>query len=157
MSTVNSFINVGSAAVARDIPRARGWRVANELRVGRVSSVVLTVIAVLIALRSNTLVALLGVFGWSLFASTLVPALAIGLAWEGATRSGAIASIATGLALTLVLESLVWGKVIALPAGVSAAGLTLVASILVFLAVSWLTRSTAARDLDPDVRLIMNL
>ncbi len=157
MSTVNSFINVGSAAVARDIPRARGWRVANELRVGRVSSVVLTVIAVLIALRSNTLVALLGVFGWSLFASTLVPALAIGLAWEGATRSGAIASIVTGLALTLVLESLVWGKVIALPAGVSAAGLTVVASILMFFAVSWLTRSTAARDLDPDVRLIMDL
>ena len=44
------------------------------------------------------LVAFLGIFGWGLFASTLVPALAVGLNWKGATREGAIASISLGLA-----------------------------------------------------------
>ena len=95
MSTVNSFINVGAAAVTRDLPRALGWSVRDELRLGRGSSVALASVAVIMALQSNMLVALLGVFGWSLFASTLVPALAIGLAWEGATRAGALASIGT--------------------------------------------------------------
>ncbi len=127
MSTVNSFISVGAAAVTRDIPRAMGRTLGNELRVGRWSSVVLTAVAVVIALESNALVALLGLFGWSLFASTIVPALAVGLAWHGATRAGAIASIVTGLSLTIVIESLVWSGTLALPTGVGSGGITLVA------------------------------
>ncbi|MEO7610126.1 MAG: hypothetical protein ABIV27_01310 [Gemmatimonadales bacterium] len=155
MSTVNSFINVGAAAVARDLPQALGRPLGDELRAGRIASVVLTVVAVVIALESGLLVALLGVLGWGLFASTLVPSLAIGLAWEGATRVGAIASIATGLGLTVLLESLVWAKAMSLPAGVSATGITLSLSIVVFFGISWLTGSRAGHDLDADVRTVM--
>lgn len=154
MSTVNAFLSLAAAACTRDLPAAR-LDDRRELGWGRIVTVAVAVIGAALASRSGALVALLGVFGWGLFASTLVPALAIGWMWEGATRAGAVASIVTGLVATLVLESLVWFGVATLPAGVSAAGLAIVLSLLVFLGVSWLTRHRAAADLDADLRPIV--
>ena len=155
MSTVNSFMNIGAAVLTHDLPHAFGKRVANELRVGRLATVLISVVAAVIAQVSGTLVAFLGIFGWGLFSSTLVPALAIGLNWEGATREGAIASIATGLGFTLLFETLGYAKVFRLPTGVTVSGGALVLSFLAFFVVSWLTRQRAAQQIDPDVRLIM--
>jgi Na+/proline symporter len=157
MSTVNSFMNVGAAALMHDLPKAFGRSVRDELRWGRVATVVLSIAAALVAQASGTLVAFLGIFGYGLFASTLVPALAIGLNWPGATRAGALASITLGLVVTLAGETLGYMKVYALPAGVTVSGLALVTSLLAFFFVSWLTRSRAVRDLDDDVRLVMEV
>ena len=156
MSTVNSFLNVGAAAITHDLPTAFGREFRNKLRVGRISTIVLAVSAALTAQLSGTLVAFLGIFGWGLFASTLVPALAIGLNWAGATREGAIASILTGLLITLGFETLSYFRFYRFPAGVTVSGLSLVLSFLVFFLVSWLTRSRAAAQLAPDVKLIMD-
>jgi len=155
MSTVNSFMNVGAAVVTHDLPVALGRRIRNELLWGRLTTVLLAAVAGLVAQVSGTLVAFLGIFGWGLFASTLVPALAIGLNWPGATRTGAIASIATGLASTLVFESMAYFRVYAFPAGVTISGLSLVLSLVVFFVVSRGTRSEA-NDVDPDIRLVMD-
>ena len=157
MATVNSFMNVGAAALMHDLPIAFGRRLGNELRWGRVSTVVLALVAGGVAQASGTLVALLGIFGWGLFASTIAPALAIGLNWDGATSAGAIASIATGLAITLIGETLGYYRLYALPMGVSVTGLSLIVSIFVFFVVSWITRSRAAGEIDPDIRLVMEL
>jgi len=157
MSTVNSFMSIGAAAVTHDLPVAFGRRVGNELRWGRVSTVVISLAAALLAQFSGSMVAFLGIFGWGLFASTLVPALAIGLNWQGATRAGAVASIATGLAVTLAFETMAYFKVYSFPTGVTVSGLSLVLSLLVFFGVSWLTRRTAATTLAPDVRLVMEV
>ncbi len=157
MSTVNSFMNIGAAALTHDLPRAFGRRVGNELRWGRIWTLVLSLVAVVVAQCSGTLVAFLGIFGYGLFASTLVPALAIGLNWQGATREGAVASIATGLTLTLMLETLAYFRVFSLPAGVTVSGLSLLLSLLVFFAVSWFTRARAASQLDSDIRVVMEV
>lgn len=171
MSTVSSFVSIGAAAITHDLPRAFGRaaipvaestadrerRDARTLRRGRLWTIVLCVAGGVLAQRSGTLVAFLGIFGYGLFASTLVPALAIGLNWDGATREGAIASIATGLLITLGLESAAYARVMTLPAGVSVTGLALVASLLVFVAVSLATASRATGQLDPDIRRIMEL
>jgi Na+/proline symporter len=154
MSTVNSFLNVGAAVVTHDLPLALGRAPSNQLIRGRVSTVAIGVISALVAQLSGTLVAFLGIFGWGLFASTLVPALAIGLNWPGATRSGAIASIATGLVATLGLETAAYFRLLTFPGGVTVSGLALALSLLVFLGVSRLTRAEAD-DLDPDIRLVM--
>ena len=156
MATVNSFMSVGAAALTHDLPIACGGRVADELKWGRVSTLVLAVIAAAVAQGSGTLVAFLGIFGWGLFGSTIVPALAIGLNWDGATREGAIASIATGLGLTLTGETLGYFRVYSLPAGVSVSALALVSSLLVFFTVSWLTRARAAAAIDPDISIVMS-
>ena len=157
MSTVNSFMSIGAAAVTHDIPKALGRTVANELWWGRVSTILISVAAAALAHASGALVAFLGIFGWGLFASTLVPALAVGLNWEGATREGAVASIATGLAVTLVCETLGYFKVYSLPTGVSVSALALILSTLVFFGVSWLTRGGAGAAIDDDVRLVMEV
>jgi len=154
MSTVNGFLSLAAAAVVRDLPISRGDD-ARQLRLARMVTVVMAIGGALLAIGSGTVVALLGVFGFGLFAATLVPSLALGLIWPGATRAGAIASIITGLVVSIVLETLVWAGAATLPAGVNAAGIALLGSMLVFLAVSWLTRHQAERDLDPDVRLVM--
>jgi Na+/proline symporter len=156
MATVNSFMSVGAAALTHDLPIAFGGRVKDELRWGRISTVALALVAASVAQASGTLVAFLGIFGWGLFGSTIVPALAIGLNWDGATRSGAVASIATGLGITLVGETLAYFKVYGLPAGVSVSALALVSSLLVFFAVSWATRGSARAAIDPDIQLVMD-
>jgi Na+/proline symporter len=157
MSTVNSFMNIGAAAITHDIPVALGRRVENELRWGRISTVVISLAAGFLALLPGALVAFLGIFGWGLFASTLVPALAIGLNWEGATKEGAVASISTGLGITLMFETLSYFNAYKFPTGVTVSGLSLVLSILVFFAVSWMTRDRAAGQLDGDVKLVMSV
>jgi Na+/proline symporter len=155
MSTVNSFLSIGAAALTHDLPVAFGRRLSNELVWGRLWTVVIALVSAGVALASGTLVAFLGIFGWGLFASTLVPALAIGLNWTGATRAGAIASIASGLVITLSLETLAFFRVFIFPSGVTASAIALVTSLLVFFGVSWLTRQTAAASLAPDVRAVM--
>jgi len=155
MSTVNSFLSIGAAALTHDLPRALGREPVRQLLIGRIWTVVIAVLAALLAQQAGLLVAFLGILGYGLFASTLVPALAIGLNWTGATREGALASIATGLTLTVGLEWLVWSKKLTVPQGITVTGITLVTSLLVFLSVSWLTRDHAAAQLDPDVRAIM--
>ena len=157
MSTLNSFMNIGAAAITHDLPVAFGRSIGNELLWGRVATVAISVVAAATAQLSGTLVAFLGIFGWGLFASTLVPALAIGLNWEGATRAGAVASIATGLVLTLLFETLAFLGVYSFPTGVTVAGASLVLSILVFLGVSALTREAPETAIDADVRLVMDV
>ncbi|MDQ6827610.1 MAG: sodium/proline symporter [Gemmatimonadota bacterium] len=156
MGTTNSLMNIGAAVMTHDLPRALGRKFGNELQVGRISTIALSIAAALVAQLSGALVAFLGVFGWGLFASTLVPALAIGLNWKGATREGALASIGTGLGITLTLETLAFFKVFTFPAGVSASAIALVSSILVFFSVSWLTRGRAV-PLAEDVVLVMEV
>src|SRR5688572_1682840 len=157
MSTVNSFINIGAAVVTHDLPVAFSRRLRNELAWGRAATLVIAIAAALIAQHSGSMVAFLGIFGWGLFASTLVPALAVGLNWEGATRMGAMASIAVGLVVTLSLETAAYFKAFTFPSGVTASAVALVLSFLTFFAVSWMTRRTAESSIDADVRAIMEM
>jgi Na+/proline symporter len=156
MSTVNSFLNVGAAAISHDLPRAVGRRGGNALRTGRLATLAIGLLAASVAQASGTLVAFLGIFGWGLFAATLVPSLAIGLNWKGGTRAGAIASIAVGLGATLVGETLGFLRVYALPHGVTVSGLALVLALLTYLGVSRLTRASTP-ELEPDVKLVLEL
>lgn len=148
MSTVNSFLNIGAAALTHDLPKALGRAInySTQLRDGRLWTIVIAVAGTLVAQLSGTLVAFLGIFGYGLFACTLVPALAIGLTWKGGTRQAAIASIATGLTLTLALETFAWLKWMSLPTGVTVSGLTLVLSILVYVGVSKWTEDEKRKE-----------
>jgi Na+/proline symporter len=155
MSTVNSFLNVGAAALIHDLPLAMGRSPANELLWGRIATAAIAVLAALVAQFSGALVIFLGIFGWGLFASALVPALALGLNWGGSTREGAVASIATGLGVTVVFEVGAYLRLYTLPAGVTVSGLALVLSILVFVGVSWATRGGKGARTDPDVQVVL--
>lgn len=154
MSTVNSFLNIGAAALVRDLPRALARPLGAELSRGRLATLAIGGAAALVAQASGTLVALLGVFGWGLFASTLVPALAIGLSWKGGTRAGALASMGVGLGVTLAGETLAFLGAFRLPSGVTVSGAALLLALATYLIVSRVSRP-GDPELDPDVRLVM--
>lgn len=156
MSAVNSFINIGAAVITHDLPLALGRRMNNNLFWARIATAVIAICAALIAQFSGIMVAFLGIFGWGLFAATLVPSLAIGLNWKGATSTGAFCSILLSLFVTLSLETAAYFHVFKFPAGVNASAISLVASILVFLGVSTLGRQDD-RPIDEDVSMIMEM
>jgi Na+(H+)/acetate symporter ActP len=126
-----------------DLPKALGRSTGDELKTGRWATVGLALAAALVAQLPGTQVVFLGVFAYGLFASTLIPALAIGLNWERGTAAAAIASIVSGLAITLVGETLKFAKVYSPPSGILWPGVALVFSLLIYVVVSLTGRSRA--------------
>jgi sodium/proline symporter len=147
MSTGDAFVNLGAAALVRDIPRAFGREVRAELMWSRIAVAGLLVVSVLFSMYLDTLVALLGVFGWGTFAAAIFPAVVLGLVWSGATKAGALASILISLAINFVLEIGARYGFTPLPEGVVNGAFALAVSTTVFLGVSLLTRRPDSAEL----------
>jgi len=159
MSTADSLVNIGAAALVRDLPRAAGRRVPDELRSGRLATAGLMLAATVLALAWGDLVALLGTPASGIFPAALAPALAVGLHWKRVGPRAATASIVCGLAVHLALESLARlgtfsGTGAALP-GVVPGALALAVSFLVLLGVAMIERDGAA-DRDEPLRTVLD-
>jgi Na+/proline symporter len=138
MSTADSFLNLGAAALVRDLPRALGRRTGDELGRGRLAVVALAILAAGTAWLYGELVALLGTFAFGMLAAALAPTMGIGLAWERISGRSIALSIGAGLAASLALEAA--GRLALLPpalAGVLPSALALAISLLVLLAAGW--------------------
>jgi Na+/proline symporter len=131
MSTADSFVNVGAAAVSRDLPKALGLRVVREVRWGRLASLGIFAAAGLLAFRWRSLVAYLGILSFAGFAAALTPILALGLNWPEAGRAAARGSLGVGLGLGVGLEAL--NRAGAYPFEASPGFVALAASTLAFL------------------------
>ena len=109
MSTSDAFLNIGTAAIIHDIPKAiQGKSLENELLWARVVTVLLAILAACFALYSHfqdaTLVAILGAFGWGTFAASIFPVVAIGLNWKGASVAGAVTAIGAALLINFISQ-----------------------------------------------------
>jgi len=161
MSTADSFMNIGAAALVRDLPRSLGRPVARELAWSRVAVAVLAIAAGLLGWLYDDLIALLGAFAFGTFAAALAPALAIGLNWKRVTATAATASIATGVVLSVGLEFLArqtyFERLPAVPlaSGAIPAAAALAASFAVLLGVTWLAPPRERDVIDADVRDVM--
>ena len=154
MSTADAFLNIGAAAIVHDIPMAvRGRPLGNELFSARVVTVVLGFLAMTFALYTGDMVALLGAFGWGTFAAALVPTVAIGLNWPRATAAGACTAIAWSLIINLTIKVFA----IPMPLNIDSGAVSLLASIVLFIVVSFCTTPPVDGDripkatTDPDV------
>jgi Na+/proline symporter len=161
MSTADSFVNIASAALVRDLPRAFGRRIRRELAWGRAAVVGVTVGAAVFAYLYDDLIALLGTFAFGTFAAALAPAVAVGLNWTRVTGGAASASIATGTVLNLGLEVVArqsWlPESLALAPGALPSTIALAASFAVLFAVSWWSGGKAgARRIEADVQAVMD-
>lgn len=143
MSTGDAFVNLGAAAIVRDIPRAFGREVKAELKWSRIAVAGLLIVSVLFSMYLDTLVALLGVFGWGTFAAAIFPAVVVGLVWRGATRQGALASIVLSILINFVLEIGAVYDFTPLPEGVVNGAFALAVSLVVFVGVSLLTKGSS--------------
>lgn len=151
MSTADSFLNIGAAAIVHDIPRAvRGRSLANELLWARAATVIITIAAAGFALVSGDLVALLGAFGWSTFAAAIVPTVAIGFNWKRATPLACNVAIIASLLINFVLKLFE----IQLPHRFHGGALSLLVSLTLFFVISL---STPQQALDEDIDAAMDL
>ena len=151
MSTADSFLNIGAAAVVHDIPRAlRGRSLKNELFWARVITVIITVVAASFALYSGALVALLGAFGWSTFAAAIVPTVAIGFNWKRATALACNVAIVSSLLINFGLELFD----IQLPNGFHSGAFSLLVSLTLFFVIS---RLSPRPSIAPDIERVMDL
>lgn len=148
MSTCTSYINIAAASVVHDIPFALGKTLtdAQEVRWGKIASLAITIFSVVAAVSlSSEGIAVLGVFGWYIFAAALAPAGVIGLHWKRGTKTGAIASMLVGFCTHVGLEMLrIFGGITLVPGGYS--GLFAVClSTVVYIGVSYLTKPEVLR------------
>jgi len=151
MSTADGFLNIGTAAVIHDFPVALGGRpIQNELFWARVTTVGIAIVAALVALYSGDLVALLGAFGWGTFAAAIVPVVAIGLNWKGATATAATVAIASSLAVNFGVR--ITG--VSMPYGVDVGAASLVVSLTLFIGISLLSEPD---ELDSGVEAVMEM
>ena len=151
MSTADSFLNIGAAAVVHDIPRSlRGRSLKNELFWARTATVVIAAVAAVVALYSGDLVALLGAFGWSTFAAAIVPTVAIGFNWKRATPMACNIAIVSGLLLNFGLKLFD----IELPHGFHGGAFSLLVSLTLFFVVSMMSKQ---KPIPADIEAVMDL
>ena len=152
MSTADSFLNLGAAAVVHDIPRALyGRSLSHELFWARVATVVLAVGSAIFVLYSRQdLVALLGAFGWGTFAAALVPTVAIGFNWKRATATAANVAIVTSLIVNFGIEVFD----LAIPYGITGGFVALLLSTTLFFGISL---GSPPPTIDPDIEAVMDL
>ena len=155
MSTADSFLNIGAAAVVHDIPRALTNRsLQRELFWARIATVAIALVATAFALYSHyqneRLIALLGAFGWGTFAAALVPTVAIGFNWKRASALAANVAIVVSLLVNLGVELFD----IAIPYGIHGGTVSLVLSIVLFFGISLISPESR---LDPDIEAVMDV
>ncbi|MGE0377968.1 MAG: hypothetical protein AB7I48_15260 [Planctomycetaceae bacterium] len=152
MSTADSFLNIGAAAVVHDIPRAlRGRSLSHELLWARIATVLIAVLAALFALYSGQkMIGLLGAFGWGTFAAAIVPTVAIGFNWKGATPLAANIAIITSLVVNFGMQLMGWK----LPYGFDVGALSLLLSLTLFIGISL---ASPPPKLDPGIEAVMDL
>ena len=155
MSTADGFLSVGTAALVHDIPNSiLGRPLKNELLWARIATVALAVAASVFALKSGiSLIALLGAYGWGIFASTLVPAVAIGLNWKRGTPLAANCSIIAALCVNLSVL-LCEQNGIRLPWGLNGGAVALLVSLTVYMTISFFSQP---HPLPKDVEMVMDV
>jgi SSS family transporter len=141
MSTADGFLNVGAAAIVHDIPQAIwGRSIKRELLWARIATLLLAVIAAIFSLYSpDKMIALLGAFGWGIFAAAIVPVVTIGLNWKRGTALAANVAISTSLLLNFgIMFAQKAGH--HLPYHISGGAVSLLASTTIFFAISLLSK-----------------
>ncbi|MFS0674503.1 sodium/proline symporter PutP [Ornithinibacillus sp. 179-J 7C1 HS] len=109
MSTIDSQLLVSSSAVAEDFYKAILRKKASEKElvwVGRIATVVIALIATLIAVNPDASVLDLVGYAWAGFGAAFGPTILLALFWKGITRWGALVGIVLG-AITVVI----WGNI----------------------------------------------
>ncbi len=105
MSTVDSFLNIGAAALTRDLPQAFGRRPGRSLLAPRLVSVVLIVLAASVALHETGALARFGTAAFGVFAAAFAPTFALALRWPAVNSTVVVSAMTVGGGASLALET----------------------------------------------------
>ncbi|MDE1513905.1 MAG: sodium/proline symporter PutP [Vibrio sp.] len=112
MSTADSQLLVSSSALAEDFYKQLVKTDASSeqiVRVGRVGVVIISVLALLLAMTPDSSVLSLVSYAWAGFGAAFGPTLVLSLYWERMNRHGALAGIVVGGVTIVVWKQLTGG------------------------------------------------
>src|SRR5699024_6593451 len=104
MSTIDSQLLVSSSAVAEDFYKAIFKKEAGDKElvwVGRIATLIIALIAAIIAMNPESSVLELVSYAWAGFGAAFGPTILLALFWKGFTRNGAFAGILAGAATVI--------------------------------------------------------
>lgn len=105
-STIDGFIMMGGAALARDIVQKcfkPHWTDKQALRALRIAMLIVGILIVIETMFPAELITWLAAIGWAQFAATLAPALLLATTWKGVTKWGGTAGVFVGMFVTAFL------------------------------------------------------
>jgi sodium/proline symporter len=112
MSTADSQLLVASSAFSEDIYRSFFHKEASDkevLTVSRASVVVLTIIAIFLALNPDSSVFDIVSYAWAGFGATFGPAILASVFWRKATKRGIVAGMVSGGITVIIWKQLSFG------------------------------------------------
>ena len=112
MSTVDSQLLVSSSALAQDFYKAIFRKEASqkeEVLVGRISVVVIAILAIFLGYNRDSKVLELVSYAWAGFGASFGPVVILSLFWKRMTRNGALAGMITGAVTVIVWKQLSGG------------------------------------------------
>lgn len=112
MSTVDSQLLVSSSALAQDFYKAIFRKEASqkeEVLVGRISVVVIAILAIFLGYDRDSKVLELVSYAWAGFGAAFGPVVILSLFWKRMTRNGALAGMITGAVTVIVWKQLTGG------------------------------------------------
>ena len=112
MSTIDSLLILASSSISRDFYQKifrPDLKDENLTKISRISTVIMAVLALIIAIILNWVspdrqVFWVIIFGWSGIAATFCPVIILTLFWKGYSEKGAIASMITGFASVIIFK-----------------------------------------------------
>lgn len=99
ISSSDSYLLIAASALAKDMFKGVIKKEATDKQVmtmSRITLLVITIVAVLIALDANSVIFALVSFAWAGFGATFGPLVLFSLFWKRTTREGALAGILSG-------------------------------------------------------------
>lgn len=112
MSTADSQLLVSSSALAEDFYKQvfRPQASSDEIvKVGRAAVIILSFIALMLAMNPESTVLGLVSYAWAGFGAAFGPALLLSLFWKGMNRNGALAGIIVGAMTVVIWKQLTGG------------------------------------------------
>lgn len=112
MSTADSQLLVSSSALAEDFYKQvfRPQATSEEIvKVGRIAVIVLSIIALMLAMNPDSTVLGLVSYAWAGFGAAFGPALLLSLFWKEMNRNGALAGIVIGAMTVVIWKQLTGG------------------------------------------------
>ncbi len=105
ISSSDSYLLIAASAFSKNIYHGIMKRDADDktlLRVTRITLLVISVIAIVIALDENSVIFKVVAFAWAGFGATFGPIMLFSLFWKRTTRAGAIAGMLTGGSMVFI-------------------------------------------------------
>ncbi len=110
MSSSDSYLLIASSAFAKNIYQGLIKKDADDdkiMKISRITLVVVTLVAIFIALDENSVIFSIVSFAWAGFGATFGPIMLFSLFWRRTNRSGAIAGMIGGGAMVFVWKMLI--------------------------------------------------